>query len=199
MLMAARPLTADERAVVDRVEAVVVADVRSPGGFADRVSGFLEAVRGASRAPRLSAPAAEAAFAGRRVLVVDDDVRNVFALASALEAHGMEVAYAENGEECLEALRRLDAVDVVLMDVMMPGMDGYRTMEAIRAIPELATLPVIAVTAKAMLGDRERAIASGASDYITKPVDTDQLLALIGIWLVPADGGTRAGDGSVLA
>src|SRR5262249_30027396 len=119
----------------------------------------------------------------------DDDVRNVFALASALEARGMEVSYAENGVDGIEALRTGGPTDIVLLDVMMPGMDGYQVMEAVRAMPDFAALPIIAVTAKAMAGDPERAIANGASDTTTKPVDVDQLLSLMGIWLYPAVGG----------
>jgi CheY-like chemotaxis protein len=110
-------------------------------------------------------------------------VRNVFALTSALEAHGMQVAFAENGREGLEALRADPAVDLVLMDVMMPELDGYEAMRAIREMPEHARLPVIALTAKAMKGDREKSIAAGASDYITKPVDVDQLVSLMRVWL----------------
>ena len=117
------------------------------------------------------------------MLIVDDDVRNVFALTSALEANGMEVLFAENGREGIEALRRSGDVDLVLMDVMMPEMDGYETTQAIRLLPEFEKLPIIALTAKAMKGDRERSIAAGASDYITKPVDTDQLLSLMRVWL----------------
>jgi CheY-like chemotaxis protein len=124
-------------------------------------------------------------FEGRRVLIVDDDIRNVFALTSALEAHGMEVLYAENGVQGIEKLRANPEIDVVLMDVMMPEMDGYETMRAIRAIPEFSALPILAVTAKAMREDRDRSIAAGASDWMTKPVNPDELLALIGIWLYP--------------
>ena len=125
----------------------------------------------------------ESALAGKRVLIVDDDVRNVFALASALEAHGMDVRFAENGREGLQSLQADPDVDLVLMDVMMPEMDGYETTRAIREVPELASLPVIALTAKAMQGDREKSIAAGASDYITKPVDMDQLIALMRVWV----------------
>jgi signal transduction histidine kinase/HAMP domain-containing protein/CheY-like chemotaxis protein len=119
------------------------------------------------------------ALLGKRVLIVDDDVRNVFALASALELSGLEVCYADNGDSALEALGGPPQIDAVLMDVMMPGMDGNEAMTAIRSRPEHADLPIIAVTAKAMNGDRERSLEAGASDYVTKPVDTDHLLGLL--------------------
>jgi CheY-like chemotaxis protein len=121
-------------------------------------------------------------FSGKRVLVVDDDVRNIFAITSVLERHKMQVAFAENGKRGIELLKE-DRPDVVLMDVMMPEMDGYETMKEIRKIPELASLPIIALTAKAMKGDREKCIEAGASDYITKPVETEQLLSLLRVWL----------------
>jgi CheY-like chemotaxis protein len=107
----------------------------------------------------------------------------VFALTSALEAHGMEIVYAEDGREALSQLKRNADADLVLMDIMMPELDGYQTMEAIRAIGEFERLPIIALTAKAMQGDREKSIAAGASDYITKPVDIDQLISLMRVWL----------------
>jgi CheY-like chemotaxis protein len=125
------------------------------------------------------APAPDEALLGKRVLIVDDDVRNVFALASALELNGLEVCYSDNGDSALEALDGPPPVDAVLMDVMMPGMDGNEAMAAIRARPEHADLPIIAVTAKAMNGDRERSLEAGASDYVTKPVDTEHLLGLL--------------------
>jgi CheY-like chemotaxis protein len=100
-----------------------------------------------------------------------------------LEANGMEVIFAENGRDGIDVLRDNPDVDLVLMDIMMPEMDGYETMQAVREIPEFRQLPIISLTAKAMKGDRERSIASGASDYITKPVDTDQLLSLMRVWL----------------
>jgi signal transduction histidine kinase/HAMP domain-containing protein/CheY-like chemotaxis protein len=119
------------------------------------------------------------ALTGKRVLVVDDDVRNVFALASALELNGLEVCYADNGEDALAALAGSPAVDAVLMDLMMPGMDGTEAIAAIRARPEHADLPIIAVTAKAMHDDRKRSLEAGATDYVTKPVDTDHLIELL--------------------
>ncbi|MEU8663405.1 response regulator, partial [Actinoplanes philippinensis] len=122
-------------------------------------------------------------LAGRKVLVVDDDARNVFALTNILELHGMEVVYAENGRKGIEVLARHDDIDLILMDVMMPEMDGYAATAAIRAMPKYADLPIIAVTAKAMHGDREKSISSGASDYVTKPVDAEDLLTCIERWL----------------
>ncbi|MEU2551906.1 HAMP domain-containing protein [Streptomyces sp. NPDC013313] len=122
-------------------------------------------------------------FGGEKVLIVDDDIRNVFALTSVLEQHGLSVLYAENGREGIEVLEQHDDVAVVLMDIMMPEMDGYATTTAIRRMPQFAGLPIIALTAKAMKGDREKAIDSGASDYVTKPVDPDHLLAVMRQWM----------------
>jgi CheY-like chemotaxis protein len=125
---------------------------------------------------------------GRKVLLVDDDTRNVLALAGMLELNGMKVTHASNGRKGIEALQAHPDVDVILMDVMMPEMDGYATTAAIRRMPDFDRLPIIMVTAKAMAGDRDKSLASGASDYITKPVDADDLLACIGRWLnVPTD------------
>jgi CheY-like chemotaxis protein len=120
---------------------------------------------------------------GRVVLVVDDDVRNVFAITGMLELHGLTVLHAPNGRKGIELLMAHDAVDLVLMDVMMPEMDGYATTSAIREMPRFADLPIIAVTAKAMEGDREKSLNSGATDYVTKPVDADELLSCMRRWL----------------
>ncbi|GAA3295186.1 HAMP domain-containing protein [Streptomyces cinereospinus] len=128
-------------------------------------------------------PRAGVRFGGEKVLIVDDDIRNVFALTSVLEQHGLSVLYAENGREGIEVLEQHDDVAVVLMDIMMPEMDGYATTTAIRRMPQFAGLPIIALTAKAMKGDREKAIESGASDYVTKPVDPDHLLAVMEQWM----------------
>ncbi|MYS31175.1 response regulator, partial [Streptomyces sp. SID7804] len=132
-------------------------------------------------APRLSRRGIR--FGGQKVLIVDDDIRNVFALTSVLEQHGLSVLYAENGREGIEVLEQHDDVAVVLMDIMMPEMDGYATTTAIRRMPQFAGLPIIALTAKAMKGDREKAIESGASDYVTKPVDPDHLLSVMEQWM----------------
>ena len=125
---------------------------------------------------------------GRKVLIVDDDMRNIFSLTSALEQHGMAVLFAEGGREGLRLLEETPDLDAMLVDIMMPGMDGYEVMRAVRAEPAWRSLPVIAVTAKAMKGDRERCLEAGASDYVSKPVDLDQLLAVLRVQI----GGGRA-------
>jgi CheY-like chemotaxis protein len=127
-------------------------------------------------------------LAGATVLVVDDDVRNVFALTSALELHGMNVLYSDNGKDGIRLLRDSGDVDLVLMDVMMPDMDGNQTTAQIRSMPQFADLPVLFLTAKAMPGDRDKSLAAGASDYITKPVDLDRLLTVMRSWLVGRRG-----------
>ncbi len=132
------------------------------------------------------AAAAQEGLRGRKVLVVDDDLRNVFAITCMLEPYGLTVIHAASGHEGIETLRRCPGMDLVLMDVMMPEMDGYATTAAIREIPQFAELPVIAVTARAMQEDRDKSLAAGASDYVTKPVDTDELLACIRRWLPAA-------------
>ncbi|MEU7003760.1 HAMP domain-containing protein [Nonomuraea sp. NPDC046570] len=122
-------------------------------------------------------------LSGAKILIVDDDIRNVFALTSVLERHGSTVVYAENGREGIEQLERNEDVALVLMDIMMPEMDGWATTSAIRRMPQFADLPIIALTAKVMRGDREKSIASGASDYVPKPVDVDRLLERLRGWL----------------
>ena len=117
------------------------------------------------------------------VIDVDDEIRNIFAMTSILEPHKMQLLSAETGKSAIEVLQDTPDIDVVLMDIMMPDMDGYDTMRAIRKLAKFRSLPIIALTAKAMKGDREKCIEAGASDYISKPVDTDQLLALLRVWL----------------
>jgi PAS domain S-box-containing protein len=120
---------------------------------------------------------------GRKVLIVDDDARNIFALTAVLEDYEMEVIAANNGRSAIDLIRQTPGLSLVLMDIMMPEMDGYETMREIRSAPEFRTLPILALTAKAMKGDREKCLDAGASDYIAKPVNTDQLLSLMRVWL----------------
>jgi two-component system chemotaxis sensor kinase CheA len=122
-------------------------------------------------------------FCNKTVLVVDDDHRNIFALKNALKHEGMEILTAENGFECLELLEKGNDIDVILMDIMMPGMDGYETMTRIREQSKFEDLPIIALTAKAMKGDREKCLKAGASDYVSKPLKLDQLLSVLRVWL----------------
>jgi CheY-like chemotaxis protein len=119
----------------------------------------------------------------RKVLVVDDDVRNIFALGSVLERHGMKVITAQTGQEAINTLQAEPDIAIVLMDIMMPEMDGYQTIGMIRKNKEFRRLPIVALTAKAMKGDREKCLDAGASDYLAKPVNTDQLLATLRMWL----------------
>ncbi|MFL6734978.1 MAG: response regulator, partial [Sphingomicrobium sp.] len=130
-------------------------------------------------------------LAGTKVLIVDDDIRNIFSLTSVLESHNVEVLHAEGGRDGILILEQTPGVDVALIDIMMPEMDGYETMQQIRARPQLAELPLIAVTAKAMKGDRQKCLDAGASDYIAKPVDIDLLLALMRVWVARS---REAGD-----
>jgi CheY-like chemotaxis protein/signal transduction histidine kinase/HAMP domain-containing protein len=168
-------------------ETIIVKDAKSPERLLDETALFLHRVESnlpdTKRRMLEQLHQSDSAFAGKKVLVVDDDVRNIFSLTSVLEGQGMEVVFAENGRAAIETLKANPDVDIVLMDVMMPEMDGYETTQAIRQMEEFHELPIISLTAKAMKGDREKSIASGASDYITKPVDTDQLLSLMRVWL----------------
>jgi len=124
---------------------------------------------------------------GRKVLIVDDDVRNIFALTSALEACNITVLHAENGQQGIDLLKATPGIEAVLMDIMMPEMDGYEAISAIREIEQFKQLPIIALTAKAMKADRDHCLEVGASDYIAKPLDIDQLLSLLRVWLYQQD------------
>ena len=123
------------------------------------------------------------ALVGKKVLVVDDDIRNIFALSSVLERRGMSVLTAGTGREAIETLESTPDVAIVLMDIMMPEMDGYATLREIRKDKRFRSLPILALTAKAMKGDREKCMEAGASDYITKPIDAQQLVSLLRVWL----------------
>ncbi len=184
----ARELTKKEETHLKRLsQTMVLKDVRSPERLLDEVALFLHRpVAALSESKRMMIEQlhqAGAVLTGKKVLIVDDDIRNIFAMTSLLEPHKMNILSAETGRSAIEILQTQPDIDVVLMDIMMPDMDGYDTMRAIRKLAKFRSLPIIALTAKAMKGDREKCIDAGASDYISKPVDTEQLLGLLKIWL----------------
>lgn len=168
-------------------ETIIIKDVRSPERLLDETALFLHRVQANLPASQRQIieqlHSQDDLLAGKKVLIVDDDVRNIFALTSMLERYQMQVIYAENGREGLQLLASQPDIDVVLMDIMMPEMDGYETMQLIRQQEQFQSLPMIALTAKAMPGDRDQCIAAGASDYIAKPVETTQLISLLRVWL----------------
>jgi len=181
-------LTENEKTQLNRLaKRMLVKDIHSPERLLAETTLFLH--REAANLPTAKQAILErlyqsdTALAGKRALIVDDDIRNVFALTTVLEHHQMEVLTAENGKAAIDLLKKTPGIDVVLMDIMMPEMDGYDTMRAIRKIGKFKALPIIALTAKAMKGDREKCVEAGASDYLSKPVDTEQLLSLLRVWL----------------
>jgi hypothetical protein len=186
-----RDLTKEDRERLDGLaQTVIVKDVTTMERLLDETALFLHRALAnlAERKRRVIGRLAKSdpSLADRTVLVVDDDVRNIFALTSLLEGHRMKVLYAENGKRALAKLDEHPEIDIVLMDIMMPEMDGYEAVRRIREQQKWHELPVIALTAKAMKGDREKCLEAGASDYITKPVDADQLLSLLRVWLYQA-------------
>ncbi|MEF2967544.1 response regulator [Paenibacillus sp. M1] len=168
-------------------ESIIIKDVKSPERLLDETTLFLHRVEADlpedKRRILQKLHNKEELFEGKKILLVDDDVRNVFALSSVLEGYRMSVVYAENGREAIDYLKEQNDFDMVLMDMMMPEMDGYEAMRQIRQMPQYAKLPIIALTAKAMKDDRSKCIEAGASDYIKKPIQTDQLLSLMRVWL----------------
>ncbi|MEA2746911.1 MAG: hypothetical protein QOI41_1054, partial [Myxococcales bacterium] len=183
-----RDLTSQEETRLKKyARSIILKDARSPERLLAETTLFLHRVEAEMSQPKRKmlheAMGAEGVFKDKKVLIVDDDVRNIYALATVLEDAGMNVVFAENGREGIEVLKATPGVGIVLMDVMMPEMDGYETMRRVRQMPEYRNLPILALTAKAMKGDREKCLAAGASDYITKPVDPDQLLSLMRVWL----------------
>ncbi len=183
-----KKLTEQEETELRRVtKAIIIKDVKSPERLLDETALFLHRVQ--SNLPSAKQQILEQlrqqepVLAGKKILIVDDDVRNIFALTSILEEHEMEVVFAENGHKGIALLQSTPDVSAILMDIMMPEMDGYETMRAIRQETKFRSLPIVALTAKAMKGDREKCLEAGASDYITKPVDAEQLLSLLRVWL----------------
>ncbi|WP_028109261.1 response regulator [Ferrimonas futtsuensis] len=183
-----RDLTREEEKELNRyAESIIIKGVKSPERLLDESALFLHRVEAnlpeEKRGMLKSIHHKESALSGKQILLVDDDMRNVFALSSVLEEKGLAVTIARNGFEALEKLEEMEQVDGVLMDIMMPKMDGYEAMRQIRQRSDWAKLPIIALTAKAMKGDRSKCIEAGASDYLAKPVDTDKLLSMLRVWL----------------
>jgi CheY-like chemotaxis protein len=186
VIYTARELVQEESARLKRLaESILIKDVRSPERLLDETAMLLH--RNVSRLPekqrRMLEMLHREALEGRKVLLVDDDIRNIFAMTSVLERFKMRVVSAENGRDGIQMLIDQPDIDIVLMDIMLPMMDGYTTIRAIREISEFKELPIVAVTAKAMKGDREKCLAAGASDYICKPVEAEQLRSVLRLWL----------------
>lgn len=183
-----RDLTRDEEKELNRyAESIIVKGVKSPERLLDESALFLHRVEAnlpeEKRNMLKMVHDKEAVLSGKTILLVDDDMRNVFALSSVLEERNMEVVIARNGIECLDKLKAMEKVDAVLMDIMMPVMDGYEAMTEIRKKKAFSRLPIIALTAKAMKGDRSKCIEAGASDYLAKPVNAEKLLSMLRVWL----------------
>ncbi len=183
-----KELSRDEETKLNALaKSIVLKDVRSPERLLDETALFLHRVVAGLPAQKQAMlerlHSSAEVLRGRKVLVVDDDARNIFALTSVLENHEVNVISATNGRQAIEMIEQTPDLSLVLMDIMMPEMDGYETMREIRKKPQFSVLPILALTAKAMKGDREKCLEAGASDYIAKPVNTDQLLSLMRVWL----------------
>ena len=164
-------------------DSIVIKGVRSPERLLDEVSLFLHSIRQASGPQTIAPSPTYDGLSGHHVMLVDDDMRNLFALSKVLRGWGLQVTMAQDGQKALQSLQEHNSVELVLMDIMMPGMDGYEVTRAIRAQPSLSHLPVIALTAKAMRGDREQCLEAGANDYLSKPIDLDKLASMMHVWL----------------
>jgi len=183
-----KDLTTDEQTQLKTMaKSIVLKDVQSPERLLDETALFLHRVVTELPAEKQAMieklHSSKEVLRSRKVLVVDDDARNIFALTSLLENQEMDVISATDGRTAIDIIQKTPDLSLVLMDIMMPEMDGYETMREIRQSPKFRTLPILALTAKAMKGDREKCLDAGASDYIAKPVNTDQLLSLMRVWL----------------
>jgi HAMP domain-containing protein/CheY-like chemotaxis protein/signal transduction histidine kinase len=185
IIYTARDLRREEEARLRRLSsAIIVKDGSAPERLLDELNFFLHRVEADLGGTKPVAPAGTSeTLLGKRLLIVDDDTRNIYALEAALRSHGMDVLSAESGREGIAVLRERSDIDIVLMDIMMPEMDGFETIRRIRVEERFAKIPIVALTAKAMKGDRDACIAAGASDYVSKPVDVEQLVALFALWL----------------
>ena len=188
IIYSAKELNKKEQSQLQKLaQSIIIKDVRSPERLLDETALHLHRV--AAHLPESKRQMLEklhrtdSVLATKRALLVDDDIRNIFAMTSVLERHGLQIVSAENGRDAIAILEKTPDIDVVMMDIMMPEMDGYDTIRAIRKNAKFKALPIIAVTAKAMKGDRAKCIEAGASDYLSKPVDADQMLAALRLWL----------------
>jgi CheY-like chemotaxis protein len=184
----ARELSHGEETGLRRLaDTIIVKDARSPERLLEETTLFLHQVEASLPEDKLGlirrGEETDPTLVGKTILVVDDDMRNVFAITAVLERYELRVLFAENGIEALKKIKSEPRINAVLMDIMMPEMDGYEATRRIRKEPGFESLPIIALTAKAMQGDREKCLECGASDYITKPVDSDQLVSLLRVWL----------------
>ena len=188
MVYTGKDLSSTERKQLKSMaKSIVLKDVQSPERLLDETALFLHRVVTGLPAAKIEMLQklhnTNELLRGRKVLVVDDDARNIFALTSLLENQEVEVLSTTSGLSAINLVENTPDLSLVLMDIMMPEMDGYETMRRIRSIPKFRNLPILALTAKAMKGDREKCLEAGASDYIAKPVNTDQLLSLMRVWL----------------
>jgi len=184
----AKQLSPKEETVLRRLaETIIIKDARSPERLLAETALFLhrssESLPLASRQLLEQDQKTDPILTGKKILVIDDDVRNIFSLTSLLERCQMVVTFAENGQDAIDQLKNTADVDAILVDVMMPGMDGYETMREIRQMSRYKNTPIIALTAKAMKGDREKCVQAGASDYVSKPADVDRLLSILRVYL----------------
>ena len=186
VIYSGRDLSREENLKLRRyTDSIVVKGARAPERLLDEVSLFLHSVRHDRRhaAAASQRAAVDDELRGRRILLVDDDMRNLFALSKVLREWGLNVTMAQDGQKALKVLAESDDIELVLTDIMMPVLDGYETIKAIRAQPKYFKLPVIALTAKAMRGDREKCLEVGANDYLSKPIDIDKLSSMMRVWL----------------
>jgi CheY-like chemotaxis protein len=187
LVYTAKDLTRKEEQRLGRsAKSIVIKEVRSPERLREEVTAILDTAdspEDQAAAGSFGGEHLETSLATKKVLIVDDDIRNIFALTAMLERQQMEVLSVDGGKEALEALEQNPDIDIALVDVMMPEMDGYETMERMRQMPTFKDRPIIALTAKAMKGDREKCIEAGASDYIAKPVNNSHLLSMLRSWL----------------
>jgi CheY-like chemotaxis protein len=183
-----KALSEEEHAeLLKYADSIIIKGVKSPERLLDETALFLHRVVANMPAEKQETIRRlhdrDTAFSGKHILVVDDDMRNAFALSRLLNARDLRVTIARSGAKALETLATVNDIDLVLMDIMMPDMDGYETMEKVRAQPKFKNLPMLALTAKAMKGDMEKCIAAGANDYLSKPIDSERLFSMLRVWL----------------